>query len=129
MSFAFSYTNYPHMFCYEWDHQNLFFNLFFYCCSSTVVSIFPLPCHPTLHIFPSHPRTYPFGFVQVAFIYVLWWPFPYFSYYPSLPSPLVTVSLFFLSMSLVMFCLLACFDYTLRILKHQSKRTYVPQCS
>ena len=33
-------------------------------------------------------------------------------HYSSLPSPLVTVSLFFISMSLVIFCLLICFvDY------------------
>ena len=36
-------------------------------------------------------------------------PSPSFPHYPSLPSPLVTVSLFFISMSLVIFYLLVCF--------------------
>ena len=48
-----------------------FFSLFFYCCSSTVVSIF----HPPLPPYPSHPHLPPsilppFGFVHVSFIHV-----------------------------------------------------------
>ena len=36
-----------------------FISLFFYCCSSTIVSIFTSPCPPTLPIPTSHPRAYP----------------------------------------------------------------------
>ena len=36
-------------------------------------------------------------------------PYPSFSPYPPLPSPLVTVSLFLVSMPLVLFCSFACF--------------------
>ena len=64
---------------------------------------------PTLH--PT-----PFGFVHLSFIHVSWWPFLYFPHYPSSPSPLVTISLFFISMSLFIFCLLICFvDQVLHI--------------
>ena len=49
----------------------------------------------------------PFVFVHVSFMHVPWWPFPFFPHcYHLLPSPLVTVSLFLISMSLVIFCLL-----------------------
>ena len=85
-------------------------HLLFYCCSSTVVSISPSPDIPQPPC-PSPPPTIdpypPFGFVHVSFILVPWQPFLYFT--PLFPSPLVTVSLFFISMSLVIFCLLACF--------------------
>ena len=36
-------------------------------------------------------------------------PFPSFPYYPPFPSPLVTVSLFFISTSLILFCSFVCF--------------------
>ena len=39
-------------------HFILFF-AYFYCCSSTLVSIFTLPWSPTPTISASHPRTYP----------------------------------------------------------------------
>ena len=86
------------------------FSFFFiYCCSSTVVSIF-IPPWPPPH--PSPPPTLepiPLGFVLVSFICVPWWPFPYFPPLSSPASLLVTVSLFFIPMSLVIFCLLVCF--------------------
>ena len=64
--------------------------------------------HNSLPVYPSPPPTLdpiPFGSVQVFFICVHWWPFPKFPHYSSPPSPLVTDSLFFVSMSLVIFCL------------------------
>ena len=66
---------------------------------------FPCPTHPHLptSILP------PFGFVHGSFIHVSWQPFPFFSPLSPLTSPLVTVSLFFISISLVTFCCLVCF--------------------
>ena len=91
----------------------MLFVAFFNSCSSTVVSI-----SPTTHPHPSHPHLPPsilpsFGFVQDSFIHVP----ENTSLFPSPPlppptSPLVTVSLFLISMSLVIFCLLFSFvDY------------------
>ena len=51
----------------------IFIYYLFYCCSSTIVSIFTPPT-PT-----SYPQSLShFGFVQMSFIHVPWWPFPYF---------------------------------------------------
>ena len=68
----------------------VFYILFiFYCCSSTVVSIFTPPHYPhPIHLHPIHlppfkPTT--FGFVHVSFIHSPWWPFPYYPLFPSLP--------------------------------------------
>ena len=72
-----------------------------YCCSITVVCIFspPLPNPP-----PSLASILPLGFVHVSFIVVPENPSPH--------SPLVSVRLFLISMSLVIFCLLFPFvDY------------------
>ena len=76
------------------------------------VQLSPFPTTTTLP-YPSYPHLPPMiltpsGFVHVAFIHVPWWSFPL-----SLPlfpptSPLVTVSLFLISMSLVILCLLVC---------------------
>ena len=64
---------------------------------------------------PPPPPTFdpsPFGFVHGSFIHVPWWPFSVFPTLSPPPSPLVTVSLFLISMSLIVFCLLICFvDY------------------
>ena len=83
--------------------------LFKYTCLHFPASIFPCPAHP--HLPPSILPT--FGFVHESFIHVPWRPFPYFpSLSSSPPSSLVTINLFFISMSLVIFCLLVCFvDY------------------
>ena len=73
------------------------------------VQLSPFSPHHTHHAPPSLFPTFkpiPFGFVHMSFIHVPWWSFPY---YPSLHSFLVTVSLFLISMSLVIFCLLVCF--------------------
>ena len=89
---------------YFWE---LFFLFFFNCCSSTVVSIscpsFPL----TLDILTVPPRSYPplALFMCPLYMFLTTLPHPPLS----LPaSPLVIVSLFFISMSLVIFCLLVC---------------------
>ena len=69
-------------------------------------SIFTTP-HPLPH--PSPPpilEPTPFSYVHVSFMHVPGWPFPYCPHYPFPPTPLVTVSLFFMSMPLVVVCLL-----------------------
>ena len=81
--------------------------LFFYC-SITVVPIFPITLL-TLPIPTSHIQFPHVVFVHGSFIHVPW---QLFSFFPPLsrpPFPLVTVSLFFISMSLVLFCSLAWF--------------------
>ena len=75
-------------------------------CLHFPTTTFPHCTHP--HIPPS--ILPPFGFVRGCFIPVLWPPFPFFypHHFPP-PSPLVTVSLFLISMSLILFWLLVCF--------------------
>ena len=84
-----------------------FFNIF-YCCSSTVVSSphhSPPPQPPPL---PTLDPT-PLWFCPCV-LYTCSWKLFCLSPPLSPPtSPLVTVSLFFISMSLVIFCLLVCF--------------------
>ena len=77
----------------------LFIYLFY--CSSTVVSIFNRPWRPSPPIPASHPRTYPLWLCPCVLHTCSLRTFPYFPYYPCLPSHLVTVSLFFISISLV----------------------------
>ena len=55
---------------------------------------------------PCPPSTYPLWLCPCVLYTCSWWPLPYC---PSPPSSLVSVSLFFISMSLVVFCLFACF--------------------
>ena len=87
---------------------NYFF--FFYCYSSTVVSIFspyacpPRPTHP--HLLPSNLPTLALSMCLYVFLDGTSLIIPY---YPSPPSSLVTVSLLFISVSLIVFCLLVCF--------------------
>ena len=70
-------------------------------------SYLPFPATTSPYLPPSIlPR---FGFIDGSFIHVPYHPSPSFYCYPPHPSPLVTVSLFFISMSLVMFSLLVCF--------------------
>ena len=86
------------------------FFLFFYIFIVVQVQLSPFSLQhtppPTLLIPTSHPRNTPFGFVHVTFICSFMAPPLFFPHYPFLPSPLVTVSLFFISMSLVICCLL-----------------------
>ena len=83
----------------------------FYCCSSTVVCIYPLP-FPSSH--PSHPHLLPcfhplLVLSMLSFIVI---PENPSSRLSPPTSPLVTVSLFLFSMFLVIFWLLVCFvDY------------------
>ena len=66
---------------------------------------FPRPTHP--HLPPSVPPSLALSlFPLYVFLGDL---FPSFPHYLSPPSPLVTVSLFFISMFQVVFCLLVCF--------------------
>ena len=69
----------------------------------------PLPYQCPLSTFNPPPQCTPVGFVHGFFIHVPGWPFP--SLLPLSPptSPLVTVSLFVISVSLALFCLLVCF--------------------
>ena len=83
------------------------FSPFFYCSSTAVIISLPIPPHPT------HPHLPPSRLPPLA---VSMCPLYMFlanlsSFPPSAPpiSPLVTVSLFFIYMSLVVFCLLVCF--------------------
>ena len=90
---------------------------FFYCCSSTVVSIFSPPqptpqpfAPPTLN--PTH-----FGFVNGPFIHIPWEPFPYFI--PLSLSPLLSghcqfVLHFNVSASIFLACLFSWLDSTHR---------------
>ena len=74
------------------------------CCSSTVVSILPPPQ-------PSPPPTLdptPHWFCPCVLHTCSWKTFLLFPPLSLPTSPLVTVSLFFVSMSLVIFCLLVC---------------------
>ena len=80
--------------------------IFFYCCSRTVVPIFPPPLSPAPPTLTSHPPSFPTLALSMGPLYMfLDDPFPSFPYYPPPPSPLVTVSLFFISTSMVIFCL------------------------
>ena len=80
------------------------------CCSSTVVFIFPLPFSPAPPTPTSYPQSFPPLALSMGPLYMfLDKPSPSFPDDPPAPSLLVTVSLFFISMSLVIFCLLVCF--------------------
>ena len=82
------------------------FLTFFYCCSSTVVSIFSPPLSTTPPTATSHPQSYPTLALSMDLLYIILDDLHLLrSYYPPLPSPVVTVSLVFISMSLVLFCL------------------------
>ena len=73
-----------------------------------VVEVQLSPFSPHLGPLPIHKST-PFGFVQVSFIHVPWWPFPFFPPLSLSLSPRVAVSFFFNWMFVVIICLLVCF--------------------
>ena len=86
----------------------ILFYFIFYCCSSTVVSIPPFP-PPTSH--PQFPALIPFPPLVLSMC-------PLQQFLKTLPpcpllslptSPMVTVSLFLISMSLIIFHLFVCF--------------------
>ena len=78
---------------------------FFYCCSSTSVPILPQPWPSTPPIPTSHPCTYPLWLCTCVFYMCSLTALPLSSPIIRLLFPLVTISLFFISMSLVIFCL------------------------
>ena len=81
----------------------------FNCCSSTVVPILPPPLlSPRWPTPTSHPQSdTPWALSMGPLYMFLDNASPSFCHYPPPFSPLVTVSLFFITMSLVIFCLLA----------------------
>ena len=94
------------------NHESFRFILF--CFNFIVVQVqlshfptttFSSPIH--LHL---HPQSYPLLALSFGPLYMfLDNPSPFFPCYLPPPPPLVTVSLFFISMSLVIFCLFVCF--------------------
>ena len=77
--------------------------------SNTVVSIFPPPLSPHLPTPTSHPPSVHLLALSMGPLYMFLDPSPFFPYCPLLPTPLVTVRLFLITMSLVIFYLLVCF--------------------
>ena len=84
----------------------LFLFVLLFKCSCLHFTPTTVPCSSDPHLPPS--ILTPFGCVLGSFIRFLDAPSPSFPLYPPSPSPLVTVSLFFISVSLVIFCLLVC---------------------
>ena len=92
------------LFSFIVDFLKFFFIVQLYCLP---LSPIPLPCSTYPHL--PHSILTPIVFVHVSFTHVPWWPFPFFPPLPPPCSPLVTVSLFFISVSLVLFCSFVCF--------------------
>ena len=79
----------------------LIFLLFKYSCLHFPSTTFPCPTHPTFY-----PQSFPPLALSMSPLYMfLDDPSPFFPRYCPPPSPLVTVSLFFISVSVVLFCL------------------------
>ena len=87
----------------------ILFLFFSYCCSSTIVSIFPPLLYPTPPTPPPTLNPTPLCLCPWVLYTCSLMTYPFFPPYLPLPSPLVTVSLFFISVSLIIFCLLVCF--------------------
>ena len=79
---------------------------FFNCCSSTVVSIFSPPLSPSSPTPPPTLNPIPLWLCPCVLYTCSLTILGLFSPLSSLPSLLVTISLFFISMSLLIFCLL-----------------------
>ena len=86
-----------------------FYFILFYCCSLTVVlhvpHCSPLP-HPPILVLSISPRVHAHESSTHVPQLV---PSPSFPHYLPPPSPLVTVNLFFISKSLILFCSFICF--------------------
>ena len=85
-----------------------YFLTFFYCCSSTVAYISLPPLSPQPSPLPTFDPTL-LWFCPCVLYRCSWKPFLLLPPLSPPNFPLVTVSLFFISMSLVIFCLLICF--------------------
>ena len=83
----------------------LFILLFKYSCLLFLPTTAPHPSHP--HVPPMIPT--PLWFCPCVLYRCSWKPFPIFPPLSPAPYPLVTVSLFLISVSLVIFCWLVCF--------------------
>ena len=98
--------------CAKCDFKKTFFTFFY--CSSTVVSTFPPPLLPTTAIPTSHPRSYSALVLSMRPLYMFLKTPPLFPLWNTVWSFLRKLKM----------CLSTqCWDYTLRALKHQSKRT------
>ena len=91
-----------------------FLNNFFYCCSSTIVSLSSHLLPPAPPIPSSHPPSYPPLALSICLLRMFLDPSLTFPFYPPPASPLRRamgrgINLFFVSMSLVLFCSLICF--------------------
>ena len=105
----------------KWTHSDTFFPSSFYCCSSTVVSIFTPPLPSTTAILDSHLRSYPHLALSMCPLYMfLDDPFSFFPIYP-LPSTqwLLSVCYLFQCLWLYFVCL-----FVLLIRFHLEVRSY-----
>ena len=99
---------------------------FFYCCSIILVPLFPpllSPALPTPHP-PTFNPSLQVVFVHGSFIHVPWWPLPYYPVLFLSPSSLVTISLFFISVSVVVVCLFVLFCWLGSAIKWKENQLY-----
>ena len=94
-----------------------------YCYSTTVVSIFTPPHPPVPSVPASHPRPYPLWLYPCVLYTCSLMALPLLS---CLTSALVPVSLFFISMSPIIFCFFICFVESLRFLTNTQAQLLKP---